>query len=70
MKKLISLLLKKHTHAEIAIAAGYTTAQSIRNIAAGITSMPIYKQKALSVNLGVPLEKLKKAHIADIKARY
>lgn len=70
MKKLISLLLKKHTLQEIADACGYTTAQSIRNISAGITTMPIHKQKALSKKLNVPLAKLQKAYISDIKKRY
>jgi|TARA_R110000851_G_scaffold298994_1_gene454781 hypothetical protein len=70
MKKLINLLLKKHTYSEIAAAAGYRTPQSIRNIAGGLATMPIFKQKELAKNLNVPLAKLRNAYISDIKKRY
>tara|TARA_R110002167_G_scaffold67018_3_gene189458 strand:- start:1282 stop:1494 length:213 start_codon:yes stop_codon:yes gene_type:complete len=70
MKNLIKALLKKHTLQEIAVASGYTTAQSIRNISVGTTMMPIMRQKQLAKNLNVPLAKLRNAYISDIKKRY
>ena len=52
------------------IAGGYRTKQSIYNLSHGVTGIPVHKQKQMASALGVPLEKFKKAYLADIKKMY
>ncbi len=70
MQKLINQLLKKFTMEELMIAGGYRTKQSIYNLSHGVTGIPVHKQKQMASTLGVPLEKFKKAYLADIKKLY
>jgi len=70
MKELITKLVKKHGLKEVAKAAEYNSTQAVGSLMSGVNQMPIFRQKKLAAALGVSIETLKKAHIADIKAMY
>ncbi len=55
---------------QIALAGGYRTKQSIYNISRGVNTIPVSRQKLMAKNLNVPLDKFKKAYLADIKSMY